>query len=508
MCRPPFIILIEGSYRVTAFLLLAAAALFGLLFLLNNLIKAITGARKITFWELFLVFGAAILIAVALIVNYQPIIPTPEAPSPLLDGTTTALPNPLIDQLAVIGGAGLAVVSVLVAFIELLRPPRLARSRGVLGLFAGLLIVIAAFGIPLAATYLSLGDLPTAIADADPTLPANEPSAIALGITGTPTPVPPTLPGGITATPTVDPEAVSQFRALFRAVRDVLAEEITEADEVVIFTRLDAGVPLAQIVTENGGDVQRVIRRISAIMQDGLRASIARGDTNALQGALLISQMDTFITLAVNTSLAEMGARFGGGGPTATGTRPSLLDLLTETPIAEVDDVTPATQSPVATGTSLPPTNAATATDPATATPVPPTRTPTAVRTLPPTITPRPPLDSTPTPVPTNAPATMDGTSAGSVESTPGTASTLPPTAGVPAAQAACSATTAFNLRLRSAPTADSDTLATIPFSTPILLTARTSDSAWWATEYQGQAGWVDGEFLLLGAACAALPIR
>jgi uncharacterized protein YgiM (DUF1202 family) len=39
-------------------------------------------------------------------------------------------------------------------------------------------------------------------------------------------------------------------------------------------------------------------------------------------------------------------------------------------------------------------------------------------------------------------------------------------------------------------------------------LTARNSDSTWYATTYEGQVGWVDGAFLSLSASCAALPFR
>jgi uncharacterized protein YraI len=69
-------------------------------------------------------------------------------------------------------------------------------------------------------------------------------------------------------------------------------------------------------------------------------------------------------------------------------------------------------------------------------------------------------------------------------------------------------ATTAYNLRLRALPSTESETLTTIPFNTVILLAARTADSGWWQTSYDGQTGWVDGTYLLLSQACASLPIR
>lgn len=499
-------------------LLVIAAAFFGLIFLVNNLFKALANRRQVTFWETLLAFLTAILISVALIVNYLAIVPTPEldaaasvglpAESRIVALLALTDPDPIIDQAALLGGAILAGVSLLVALIEVLRPPRLARSRGVLGIFTGLLIIISGLGVPFAATYLSL-DVPTAV----PPAPSTPIAAAATQPAATSAPQASQMPDQ-TAAPeaaaTDDPASAERFRQLFRAVRDVLADEVG-IDEVDLFMQLDAGVPLSEIVAANGGSVRDVIRRISEIMQQGIRDSIARGEISALEGALIISQMDTFVTIAVNSNLNDLGRRFGG--PTPTGTRPSLMLLLTETPIAGVS--APATTAaPQATATMAPTsTLAATATpqptSTATSTPA-PTRTPsvtpqpTEARTLPPTVTPRPPIEALLTPdsaAPTATPIAADALGS-SASATPTSA---PPTS---APLMTCISTTAYNLRLRALPSTDADTLDTIPFSTAILLSFRTSDSAWWQTEYNGQTGWVDGEFLLLGQACANLPIR
>ncbi len=478
-------------------LLVLAAACFGLIFLLNNLIKAIANRRSITFWETLLAFLTAILIAVALILNYLAILPTPEldaaaaaglpAQSRIVALVALSDPDPIIDQAALLIGAILAGASLLIALIEVLRPPRLARSRGVFGVFTGLLILVSALGIPFAAAYLSLGDVvppPSAVAGAvTPTVARSQ-----LQEQETTVPAETLDPE---AEATVDPESAERFRQLFRAVRDVLAEEIA-IDEVELFTQLDAGVPLSEIVTAHGGDVREVVRRISAIMQQGIRDAVARGDIPMLQGAFLISQMETFVTIAVNSNLNELGRRFGG--PTPTGTRPSLLLLLTETPIPTGPAAATNTSRPAPSATATP-TTAPTVTPPPTSTPtvVP---SPTLARTLPPTVTPRPPLDVLLTPVsipPTAVPPTADA----------GPTVTLTPLTPM-----TCMATTAYNLRLRALPSTESETLTTIPFNTVILLAARTADSGWWQTSYDGQTGWVDGTYLLLSQACASLPIR
>ncbi|MGQ9908451.1 MAG: SH3 domain-containing protein [Candidatus Flexifilum sp.] len=486
-------------------LLVLAAACFGLIFLLNNLIKAIANRRSITFWETLLAFLTAIPIAVALILNYLAILPTPEldaaaaaglpAQSRIVALVALSDPDPILDQAALLIGAILAGASLLIALIEVLRPPRLARSRGVFGVFTGLLILVSALGIPFAAAYLSLGDVvppPSAVAGAaTPTVArsqSQEQETIAPAGTLDPE-----------AEATVDPESAERFRQLFRAVRDVLAEEIA-IDEVELFTQLDAGVPLSEIVTGHGGDVREVIRRISAIMQQGIRDAVARGDIPTLQGAFLISQMETFVTIAVNSNLNELGRRFGG--PTPTGTRPSLLLLLTETPIPTGPAAATNTSRPAPSATATPTTAPTVMASPTSTPTVVPS--PTLARTLPPTVTPRPPLDVLLTPVsipPTAVPSTADAGAAPAGDAGPTVTLT-------PLAPMTCMATTAYNLRLRALPSTESETLTTIPFNTVILLAARTADSGWWQTSYDGQTGWVDGTYLLLSQACASLPIR
>ncbi|MDX2138286.1 MAG: SH3 domain-containing protein [Chloroflexota bacterium] len=64
------------------------------------------------------------------------------------------------------------------------------------------------------------------------------------------------------------------------------------------------------------------------------------------------------------------------------------------------------------------------------------------------------------------------------------------------------------NLRLRSEPDREAETLLVIPFATTVMIYGRNEASTWWYTDYEGQQGWVDGEFLTLSAACADMPVR
>jgi hypothetical protein len=71
-----------------------------------------------------------------------------------------------------------------------------------------------------------------------------------------------------------------------------------------------------------------------------------------------------------------------------------------------------------------------------------------------------------------------------------------------------CVALTLYNVNLRAEPDTESDLVATIPFNLSVLLYGRNDDSTWWFGEYEGQSGWLNGEFLTLSASCSDLPER
>ncbi len=71
-----------------------------------------------------------------------------------------------------------------------------------------------------------------------------------------------------------------------------------------------------------------------------------------------------------------------------------------------------------------------------------------------------------------------------------------------------CLVTTDFNLRLRTAPDREAETLAVIPFGTVLTAYGRNEGSTWWYIDFEDSRGWVDGEFLTRSANCDALPLR
>ncbi|HYO89460.1 MAG TPA: SH3 domain-containing protein [Candidatus Limnocylindrales bacterium] len=405
--------------------LIAAAVLFAAVFFIISLIKALKRSERISFWDVLLVFLVTLLPVSALLA---------------MDATTAAGFD--TERAVRLLGIGLIGASVLIALIELLRPARLRRSRGVFGLFAGLLLVVSSFSVPFVSAYFTLSALPTAAPEAVAAAPTGEATLEVEGVV-----------------------SVERVRAeqLFKAIRQVLAEEIN-VSEVEVFTQLDAGVPLADVVERNGGDVERVQTRLSEILRVAVRASAERGEISLLQGALLVSQMDLFVRFAVNSNLNSFR---GFGGPNPTGTQTSLLILLTEAPLAPADALvtnTPAATAPAATATT-------------TAVPS---------RTTRPSVTPLPTRTARPT-------------------RTPFLTRTPEPT---PTASVTCIAVVNFNLRLRAEPNENTETLLTIPFATSILLSARSDDGLWVQTEYDDQTGWVMSEYLTLGPNCDSLEMR
>jgi hypothetical protein len=71
-----------------------------------------------------------------------------------------------------------------------------------------------------------------------------------------------------------------------------------------------------------------------------------------------------------------------------------------------------------------------------------------------------------------------------------------------------CLALANFNVNLRARPEGDADVLTVIPYNNTVMLFGRNDDSTWWYGDYDGEAGWVNGEFLTLSASCDGLPER
>ncbi len=512
-----------------ALFLFLCGAFFGVLLLLNNLLKTIQRAEKISFLELLLTYLTAILLLVGVVVNNldafavdsMPI--SGELPGGIAFSIPVAPPDPQVEFLTLAAAGALGAFSLFIIVLEIFRPQRLKASRGVFGVFSAAFIALSTVLVPFLGVYFALDadaitdDAPI-VADAPTvtTSPPNRVTAPSAVITSAPTatldpdaPTPTrtfTPDPDATLTPTSDPEARARAVELFQAIRAVLATEI-DLPEADIFAQLDAGVPIAQLVTENGGDIEVVISNLTALLRDVIMQSAERGEMNRVQAALFSSQMGTIIRIAVNSDLNTLSERLGGEPPDPAATRASLTDLLTQVPVIEAtappvllsnteraDSPTPSafptnTRPPTSTDTPIPATLSPT---PTRTPPAPPTSTPDRVATL--------FRELTLTPLASSISATSppDPLSESERESVP-TRDVFAPF---------CVASVDFNLRLRRAPSQDAETLIVIPYTTVLELTAQNSDGTWFAATYDGQSGWLDAEFLTLAASCANLPYR
>ncbi|MBI1259393.1 MAG: hypothetical protein GC204_18150 [Chloroflexi bacterium] len=416
------------------YLLVGAGIVFSLLFALNNLLKTIFRRPKIGFLDLLLTFMTTLVLLASLIV-----------------AQTQESPDGHIAQVALYVGGGLAAFSLLVTLLELIRPPRLKGSRGILGIYSGLLLVIASFGVPFAAAYFSVQ-----------TEAAAAPTQVAQAST----------PGTAAALSTEEIDLTRQARsnAIFKSISQIVTDEI-HIDVSTVTKALQAGTPLATIIDAHGGSVEHVISAITLLMQDNVRQALAAGDINPIQAALAISQMENFIRIAVNSDFNQLGGRLGLATQDPN---------LTQTPFFTFP--TDETESASSTVQSAPQSPAFMASSTVQSSPVKPTVS--ATRTPRPTHTPMPTMFhfSTRTPTPT-------------------------PTLVTP-----CVASVQYNLRLRAAPDRAAETLLTIPFGTTITLFAKGSASdngaLWWYASYQDQTGWVDGQYMIVSAACDSLPFR
>ncbi len=414
-----------------AYLLVGAGAIFALLFALNNLIKTILRRGRIGFVDLLLTFMTALILLVGLVLAHLP------------DAAPDGVPDARIAQAVLLIGGALAAISLIVLIAELFRSQRLRGSRGVLGLYSGVLLMVAAFAVPFMGAYVTVQEIAAA-----PTV---------VGVV-------PTLAATAEASAST-PDQPDQTALLFKAISAAVVDEI-DVDPGIVTDALQNGTPLAQIVTENGGSVDHVIDAITEIMRASVRELAARGEINAFQAAIALSQMPNLIRLAVNSDLNAFAARLSGSTPDPNATPTNLFAFATEA-------TTPAAPAPTATH--------------------------------------QPKRQSSPTasPTRTNTPRSVSLTPTPSATRFHYSTRTPTPTF---TAVTPCLASVEYNLRLRSAPDTDSETLAVIDYGTTVELYGKGGASAnggqWWYAHYDDQEGWLDGHYMIVGAGCDRLPLR
>jgi hypothetical protein len=286
-------------------------------------------------------------------------------------------------------------------------------------------------------------------------LPANDAPAVAQAAT-------PDADGEVTLTAEQQERFEDFFGEMFAIITDETGLTIDE-----VLAALDDGQTVAQMVAANNGSIDAVVERTSQLIVDQIQTAAARGEISRVQAASGILLAESGVRLAVNNDIRTLQRMGSNGGESPTGTPEqadgSFFSFLTTT-------ATPQTVAAQATAS------------------------PESVRQQGPTTTFTPTPSRTPQPT-----ATPTNTRVLYASPTPTPSPTLPNP---------CVAMLQFNVNLRESPDLDAELLLTIPFDTVVSLYAQSEDGEWWFTEYEGQSGWLKGEFLTLTASCELLPVR
>ena len=125
---------------VMELLLLAAGALFALLFVLNNFSQTLRKKVDLRFWGTLLAFLTTTLAILALTQAY-----------------TAPVPNSMIQSGVFAIAAVVIVTDIIILILEILRKPRnLGQSRGILGIGVGVLLVLSTVTVPLLSAFFAV----------------------------------------------------------------------------------------------------------------------------------------------------------------------------------------------------------------------------------------------------------------------------------------------------------------------------------------------------------------
>lgn len=226
-------------------LLLAAGGLFALLFVLNNLLQILRRRVELRFWGTLLAFLTIVPSLLALVETHA-------------DGT----PNPLVQSGVTLIAIVLILISVVLLIVEFVRRPRnLVQSRGILGIGAGLLLVIAMLVVPLVSAFFAV--------------PLDSPAAV------------------LDASAEVD-EATLNARHNTRVLTNLVQAASTETglDSGDLLLQLTGDTTLAAEIEAAGGDPETVLSDALATTRAQVEEQIAEGALPRLQGTLLLANLE------------------------------------------------------------------------------------------------------------------------------------------------------------------------------------------------------------------------
>lgn len=373
-----------------SFILLIAGAVAALVFIVFNFFQVLRKNTQTGFFSTLLAFLTTLLPVTALAVN-QP-------------NSASSLTAPSIGLAVVVVIAGAVML-----FLELRNPERvLNKSHGILSIGVGVLVMIAIVAVPI-------------ITNIQPQMM------------------------GVAAASGSEEMPVADVSPVLRVV-----SEKTGLDSEIIQAQVSDGKTLAQIVEENGANVDEVITEAADAARAQIEQAIEAGEIDQTRANSMLENIETMTAQAFNGELPQramtmllQGVSFGNRPPG------------------------------IANAPTLPPAAAASPTDTATPTPTRIPLTPT------PTITPF--LYSSPTPTAT---PTYFGECEGDV-------------------------TPESNLNMRKGPGTSYGLVRSIPAASKVTIEAYSADGTWLYVSFEGNQGWVSTEFVTVsGPICEILPTQ
>jgi len=264
------------------------AAASAVLFIINNLARTALRHREISRRELTLAFFVTLLGAVALIIDNRS-----DAQLSFLEEAMFLLIIPMI------------IIHIGLTVVELARPQRLRRSRGIFGIGIAILLLIANLSYSFIALQAEL-------------------NAVEQNIRPTP----------VNSLSQRDPCDVA-FESIFRnIIVDITTDIGLEFDELLARVEADPTISIADLVEANGGSADEFISDATTDVITAIRDLLARGCIEPGQATAIIIGAPALVNQFLRSdfqSLLEM-ANQGGGDEEA-----SLIEL-SEADIAATND--------------------------------------------------------------------------------------------------------------------------------------------------------------------------
>ncbi|MAS33419.1 MAG: hypothetical protein CL610_05395 [Anaerolineaceae bacterium] len=291
-------------------LLLAAGALFALLFVLNNFSQTLRKKVDLRFWGTLLAFLTTTLAILALTQAY-----------------TAPVPNSMIQSGVFAIAAVVIVTDIIILILEILRKPRnLGQSRGILGIGVGVLLVLSTVTVPLLSAFFAVPlDSPTQI-----TASNGEPDEALIA-------------------------AEQDTRAYINLINS--ASAVTGADAGDLLVELTGDSTLQTAIETRDSDVDAVVADALQMTRAELETLIAEGEIPRLQGTLLLANLDADLRNKVSADISSNQIEtlapliLATSTPTATPTEPSTpTPTLTPSPTLTI---TPS-RTPRSTSTPTP----------------------------------------------------------------------------------------------------------------------------------------------------------